>query len=103
VRVVAKEESRHKAKEYFPEINDKYTCQLEAYKVMPDKELFNHEHVHITIPEEDMPGRPLSRVECTACGEYVQDMREIRDNGKVLCRSCAHGKYYKYENTIDDK
>ncbi len=35
VRVVAREEAREKAKEYFPEIENKYQCQLEAYKVMP--------------------------------------------------------------------
>ena len=39
VRVVAKEESREKAKKYFPDIEDKYKAQLEAYKVMSDKEL----------------------------------------------------------------
>ena len=39
VRVMAKEESREKAKKYFPDIEDKYKAQLEAYKVMSDKEL----------------------------------------------------------------
>lgn len=100
VRVVAKEETRWKAKDYFPEIEDKYRCQLEAYKVMPDDELFYHEYVHVAIPEEDMPGRPLGRVRCSECGEHVQDMREIRGNGRVLCRSCAQGRYYRLENTI---
>lgn len=100
VRVVAKEETRWKAKDYFPEIEDKYQCQLEAYKVMPDDELFYREYVHVTIPEEDMPGRPLGRVCCSECGEHVQDMREMRDNGRILCRSCAQGRYYRLENTI---
>src|SRR5664279_4665653 len=31
VRVIAKEESRQTAKEYFPEIENKYAAQLEAY------------------------------------------------------------------------
>ncbi|MEE9523632.1 MAG: TraR/DksA C4-type zinc finger protein, partial [Thermodesulfovibrionales bacterium] len=102
VRVVAKEESREKAKEYFPAIDDKYKRQLEAYKVMTDEELFYHEIVHVQIPEEDMPGRPLRRVKCDRCGEYVQDKRELRDNGSTLCRPCAGGRYYSLENTIDD-
>lgn len=95
VRVVAREEARDKAKEYFPEIEDKYKCQLEAYKVMPDHELFHHETVTVTIPPEDMPGRPLRRVRCDLCCEYVQDIREVKtDDGKTLCRACAHGGYY---------
>jgi formylmethanofuran dehydrogenase subunit E len=103
VRVVAKEESKEKAKDYYPEIEDKYACQCEAYKVMPDGELFMYELVHVEIPEEDMPGRPLSRVRCVRCAEYVQDRREIRDNGKILCRTCAQGSYYRHENTIINK
>jgi formylmethanofuran dehydrogenase subunit E len=103
VRVVAMEESREKAREYFPEIDDKYKRQLEAYKVMPDEELFYHEDVSVEIPEEDMPGRPLRRVRCDRCGEYVQDMRELRNNGDTLCRPCSEGRYYRLENTTDDK
>ncbi|MBT9537894.1 MAG: formylmethanofuran dehydrogenase [Nitrospirae bacterium] len=98
VRVVAKEESREKAKKYFPEIADKYKAQLEAYKVMSDKELFEVMNVRVSIKPEDMPGRPLKRVSCDICGEYVQDMREIHKSGKVLCRPCAEGGYYKVEN-----
>jgi formylmethanofuran dehydrogenase subunit E len=99
VRVVAKEEARGRSREYFPGIEDKYQCQLEAYKVMPDEELFSHEDVTVRIEPQDMPGRPLSRVQCSECGEHVQDMRESREGGRVLCRSCATGRYYSLENS----
>ncbi len=99
VRVVAKEDAREKAKKYFPDIEDKYKAQLEAYKVMSDKELFDVMNVRIRIKPEDMPGRPLKRIPCDICGEYVQDMREVHKSGKVLCRPCAEGGYY----TIEDK
>jgi len=98
VRVVAKEEAREKAKEYFPAIEDKYKAQLEAYKTMPDEELFDVMNVTVSIKPEDMPGRPLKRIRCEGCGEYVQDMREIYNNGKALCRPCAEGGYYKVED-----
>lgn len=98
VRVIAREDSREKAKEYFPEIENKYTAQLEAYKIMPDEELFDVMDVNISVRPEDMPGRPLSRVRCDMCGEYVQDMREIRRNGDVLCKPCAEKGYYKIFN-----
>ncbi len=98
VRVVALEEAKQKAREYFPDIEDKYRCQLEAYKIMPDSELFTCQEVKVSIPPQDMPGRPMSRVQCSRCGEYVQDMREVVKNGSTLCRPCAEGGYYRVEN-----
>ena len=62
---------------------------------MPDEELFSPESVKIEIPARDMPGRPLKRVKCDRCGEYVQDKREVNLNGKLLCKACAKGAYYK--------
>lgn len=95
VRVIAKEESREKAKKYLPLIENKYTAQLEAYKIMSDEELFHVMNVKVKIKPEDMPGRPLRRIKCCICGEYVQDMREIYKDGNVLCKPCAAGGYYK--------
>ncbi len=95
VRVIARDDSRQKARDLFPEIEDKYEAQLEAYKIMPDDELFDVMEVQVKINPEDMPGRPLRRVRCDSCGEYVQDMREVEVNGKILCRSCAEPGYYK--------
>lgn len=95
VRVIAKEEARRKAKEYFPEIESKYTAQLEAYKIMSEEDLFDVMDVQVTIPPEDMPGRPVQRIRCDSCGEYVQDMREVYREGKVLCRPCSDSGYYE--------
>jgi len=94
VRVVAKEESKFKAKEYFPEIENKSKCQLEAYKIMSDGELFSFKEVRTHILPQDMPGKPLKRVVCENCGEHVQDMREVYKSGKFLCRPCASGEPY---------
>lgn len=95
VRVFAIEDSKYKAKNYFPEIEDKYKCQTEAYKIMPDNELFSWKEVEVVIPEEDMPGRPISRVVCEKCGEHVQDKREVSVDGKALCKACANEAYYR--------
>ncbi len=94
VRVVAREEAKLRAKDYFPDINDKYQSQREAYKIMPDEELFSHEWVLVNIPQEDLPGKPLTRVRCERCGEHVQDKREINNGEGVLCRKCHSGGYY---------
>jgi formylmethanofuran dehydrogenase subunit E len=94
-RIIAKEEAREISKKYFPEIKDKYKRQLEAYKKMTDDELFEIKKVKVSIPESDMPGRPLRRVQCEICGEWVQDCRDAERDGKILCRPCAYGKYFK--------
>ena len=101
VRITAKEESRELSKKYCPEIEDKYQQQLAAYRVMPDDELFSFQKVRVNIPPEDMPGRPLKRVQCDNCGDWIQDCREIEKDGKLLCRSCAFGGYFEILDCSD--
>jgi formylmethanofuran dehydrogenase subunit E len=99
VRITALEEARERSKEYCSEIADKYARQLEAYKIMPEDELFRVESVALTLPPEDLPGRPLKRVQCEICADWVQDCRDELSEGKVVCRNCARGRYYsKTEN-----
>lgn len=95
VRITAREEIRQAAKAYFPGIANRYAAQLEAYKIMDDEELFDRMNVGVTLRAGDMPGRPSRRVPCEACGEQVQDARDILRNGRVLCRACADGGYYE--------
>jgi len=95
VRVTALEEARELAKNYCLELGDKYARQLAAYKIMPESELFRIESVSLDIHPEDLPGRPLKRVQCQGCGDWVQDNRDVLIEGKVLCRNCAGGRYYK--------
>ncbi len=94
-RIVAREEARGLADKYAPDIADKYRRQLEAYKLMPDEELFSVQKVKVDIPAFDMPGRPIRRVQCSRCGDYVQDGREVETDGVILCRACAYGGYYE--------
>ncbi len=100
VRVTALEEARELAKKYCSKITDKYARQLEAYKIMPEHELFRVESVSLVIPPEDLPGRPLRRVQCERCADWVQDKRDEISDGQVLCRNCAHGRYY---SNIDEQ
>jgi len=94
-RVVAREDARELSKTYLSGIMDKYRRQLEAYRMMSDAELFDVRKVRVSVPPEDMPGRPMRRVRCEACGDWVQDAREIPVDGKTLCRACVHGAYYE--------
>ena len=95
VRVVARDDSRVRAKAMFPEQANPHRQQLEAYKVMGDHELFQVQPVRVRLRPEDMPGRPKSRVTCEGCGEGVNDGREHQVNGRVLCRACAGDCYYE--------
>ncbi len=95
VRIVAREESRELSKKYCPEIENKYQRQLAAYKVMPQEELFAIQQVKADIPACDMPGRPMRRVQCEKCGDWVQDCRDVERDGKTLCRACAGARYYR--------
>ncbi len=92
LRVVAKEEARSKAGEYFPEIRDKYACQTEAYKVMPDEELFYAEEVSVHVPQDEMPGTKAGRARCEQCGEWFY-LRQ--GHCAHLCRACKKGSYYR--------
>ena len=94
VRITALEEARQHASKYCSDIDNKYARQLEAYKVMPEEELFRIEHVKLDIPKQDLPGRPMRRVQCEQCSEWVQDSRDILKDGKILCSGCANGRYY---------
>ena len=94
VRITAREESRELSKKYYPALDNKYQQQLEAYKIMPEDELFSFQDVKANIPQCDMPGRPMRRVQCDDCGDYVQDCREVSTNGKTICRACAGQRYY---------
>jgi formylmethanofuran dehydrogenase subunit E len=93
-RITAREEARALAAQYCPGLSDKYQRQLEAYRIMPEEELFTVQEVKVSIPECDMPGRPVRRVRCAQCGDHVQDCREVEQDGKTLCRACAGQKYW---------
>ncbi len=99
VRVIAREDSRAYARDMFPGIEDAAQAQIEAYKLMADEDLFDAmTDIRVELRPEDMPGRPLRRVRCAQCGEYVQDMREIYFDGQAVCRPCAEGGYYQSQN-----
>ncbi len=95
IRILARDDARDHVRRYVPTELSKSDAQREAYKVMPDEELFVVQEVLVDIPDHDRPGRPVSRVYCALCGEGVNDHREVHLNEQVLCRACAQGAYYQ--------
>ena len=95
VRVVAKENSKQRARSLFPEIADKNQQQMAAYRTMPEAELFDESWVKVELPPEELPGFKAERVLCEQCGEGINFRREVIRDGRRLCRACAGESYYK--------
>jgi formylmethanofuran dehydrogenase subunit E len=101
VRIAAREDSREKATLWHrPELT-KHEVEAIAYKAMADEDLFEIESVLVQIPIEDLPGPPHRRVTCDECGEGVNDCREVIAAGRVVCRACAYGSYYRVKKQDD--
>jgi formylmethanofuran dehydrogenase subunit E len=95
VRVVAKESSKQRAKEMYPEMLDRNAQQMRAYRELPEAELFDIQWVRVKLGPEDMPGYKAPRVACAECGEGINFKREVMRDGKTLCRACAGERYYE--------
>ena len=94
IRVAAKESSKALARQMHPEIESKNRQQMAAYREMSDDDLFATQWVKVDLPPEDFPGYKGERIVCESCGEGINFRREVRRDGKVLCRSCAGENYY---------
>ena len=97
VRIAAKESSKARARELYPEIENKNQQQMRAYCEMPDEELFTEEWVEVTIDAKEFPGYKGERIACDECGEGINYDRFIRRDGKTLCLACANPdeRYYR--------
>jgi len=95
IRIAAKESSKQAARELFPEL-DKEQGQQKAYAQLPDDVLFDKQWVKVEIGPEDLPGFKGPRVVCAQCGEGINFKREVLQDGRTLCQSCASpsARYY---------
>src|ERR1700690_3133850 len=94
IRIAAKESSKALARQMHPEIADKNQQQMRAYREIPDDDLFTTQWAKAELPPEEFPGYKGARVVCAECGEGINFRKEVRHDGKVLCRGCAGESYY---------
>jgi formylmethanofuran dehydrogenase subunit E len=94
VRIAARESSKALARQMHPEIESKNQQQMLAYREMATDELFSVQRVKVTVPPQELPGYKGERIVCAECGEGINFQREVRQDDKILCQSCAGGKYY---------
>jgi formylmethanofuran dehydrogenase subunit E len=69
--------------------------QTLAYREMADDDLFTTQWVKVELPPEEFPGYKGGRAVCDLCGEGINFRREVRRDGKALCRSRAGELYYE--------
>lgn len=94
VRVVARESSKQRAKELYPDM-DKNRAQMLAYRELPETELFDSQQVRVDLGPEEMPGYKSDRISCAECGEGINFRREVVRDGRILCKSCAGERYWQ--------
>lgn len=95
VRVSARESSKQRARELYPEIDDRNAQQMRAYRELPDAELFDVQWVRVRVGPEDLPGFKGPRVTCARCGEGISFQRQVVAGEETLCRNCAGPSYYE--------
>lgn len=99
IRIVALESIREKANKYISKYIsqnylDRFNVQKIAYEIIPDEEMFKIQEVIVNLNKEDYPGPPKKWTICSICGERINDGREIKKDGKYVCKACAYGSYY---------
>ena len=95
IRISAKESSKALARQLHPEIDNKNQQQMLAYREISDDDLFTMQWVTVELPPEEFPGYKGERIVCEQCGEGINFRKEVRRDGKVLCRGCAGESYYQ--------
>ena len=94
VRIVAKETSKQRARELYPDITDRNRQQMRAYREMPDDDLFTAQWVKGALGPEEFPGYKGERQVCVECGEGINFKRGVLREGRLLCKACAGERYY---------
>ncbi len=97
IRIAARESSKDRARELYPEIENKNVQQMHAYREMPDSDLFTEQWVTVALHAREMPGYKSPRITCAVCGEGINYDRQIVAGERTLCQACADpdARYYQ--------
>jgi formylmethanofuran dehydrogenase subunit E len=97
IRISALESSKQRARELFPDIENKNQQQMAAYRELPDADLFSEQWVQVPLHARELPGYKSPRIACSLCGEGINYDRQIERDGQILCQGCAdpESRYYQ--------
>ncbi len=99
VRIIPSSQSRKLRDQYAPKDLGRWPSYVYAYQIAPQEELFVTQSVKLTVSLEALISHETARAVCERCGEEITNEREVHQNGKVLCRSCAGEAYYAVESS----
>ena len=68
---------------------------MNAFLKMAPEQLFDVQEVTVESASTYLPGGGSVRGRCWSCGEEVMDGRGVVQQGKMMCRACAFGAYYR--------
>jgi formylmethanofuran dehydrogenase subunit E len=97
IRIAALESSKQRARDLYPQIENKNQQQMLAYRELSNEDLFSEEWVAVPLHPREMPGYKSTRIACEVCGEGINYDREIHRDEKILCEACAspETRYYQ--------
>jgi formylmethanofuran dehydrogenase subunit E len=103
IRIVALEDARELAARRYPHLETKSAQQMQAYRELPDSELFREQWVSVELDPADLPGYKAERVACARCGEGINFGRFELVHGERLCLACAQPEvcYWQPANPQD--
>ncbi len=94
VRIAPHPLARTRAQDYAPTIESHWRAQLDAYQIMPLRELFQAERIRLNLSLKALISQPGLRVTCSVCGEEILNEREIKLAGQFVCQTCAGDSYW---------
>ena len=94
IRLSPRHDVREASGRYMPDAKTRWLAYLEAYKLIPSRELVAVQPVELTVSLRAIISKAGIRVNCEACGEEIFNGREVRRQDKALCRACAGESYY---------
>jgi formylmethanofuran dehydrogenase subunit E len=100
LRIAALESSKQRAREMYPEIENKNLQQMRGYREMRDVDLFGEEWVEEALEAKEFPGYKGERIACAECGEGINYDRFLRREGRTLCLGCAYPEERYYRSIV---
>ena len=94
VRIAPHLGARQAAQHYAPEAASSWEAMLVGYQRMPSAELLATQTVQLVRPVASLISQAGKRAICACCGEEIINERELRQDGRILCRACAGDGYY---------
>jgi formylmethanofuran dehydrogenase subunit E len=94
VRLAPRSDSRYRASMMCPHAQSKWHAYLDAYQQLGEADLFTVQTVTLSFDLTKLISKAGHRVTCEECGEEIINEREVRKNGRLLCRACVGDTYY---------